>query len=239
MNNISSPSALIPLPPIGRGRQVMEAVADYIHRAGLKPGDRLPAERELTAALGVGRSSVREAVGQLSALGVVETRVGSGTYLLRSVSAQTVYVPLSLTIANLSEALLKTLEVRRGIEIEASMAAARRRTEADLNEIEAALLEIDRTHYSEEGSGMADLAFHLAIYDAAHNPLFRQLLEQFRGLFEQFWQRPFGRSDFAARSYPMHRSLFEAIRDGDPETAAKETRKILNIVDEDIRTMSE
>lgn len=231
-------TALAPLPPIGRSRQVMEAVADYIHRSGLKPGDRLPAERELMSALAVGRSSVREAVSQLSALGVVETRIGSGTYLRRPVSAQTVYMPLSLTTASFTEALKMTLEVRRGIEIEASIAAARRRTDEDLQKIEAALIEIDRTHHSQAGGAKADLAFHLAIYDASRNPLFSQLLEQIRGLFEQFWQRPFGRSDFAARSYPFHRSLFEAIRDGDSAAAAEETKKILDIVDEDIRIMS-
>lgn len=238
MTQSNAAQPLAPLPPIGRSRQVMDVLADYIDRSGLKPGDRLPAERELTAALQVGRSSVREAVSQLSALGVVETRVGSGTYLLRPVSAQTVYMPLALTANGLTDALLMTLEVRRGIEIEASAAAARRRTSADIEKIEAALLEIDRTHYTEEGSGKADLAFHLAIYDASHNPLFGQLLEQIRGLFERFWQRPFGRSDFAARSYPFHRTLSEAIRNGDPEAAAEETKKILDIVDEDIRTMS-
>jgi len=88
-----------------------------------------------------------------------------------------------------------------------------------------------------KSGGQADLAFHLSIYDAAHNPLFGQLLEQIRHLFERFWDRPFDRKDFAGRSFPFHRTLFEAIRDGNAAAAAAETRKILDIVEEDIRTM--
>ena len=97
---------------------------------------------------------------------------------------------------------------------------------------------MERVHLRDGTSGPQDLAFHLAIYDAERNPLFRQLLEQMRGLFEAFWSIPFDRHDFAARSFPFHRMLFEAIRDGDPAAAAAHTRAILDIVEEDIKEMS-
>ena len=64
------------------------------------------------------------------------------------------------------------------------------------------------------------------------------MLEQLRELFEQFWSKPFDRPDFAARSVPFHRMLYEAIRDRDPAAAAAHTRAILDIVEEDIRDMS-
>lgn len=231
-------AALLALPPIGRARQVAEALSAHIDAARLTPGDRLPPERELMAALGVGRSSIREAVSQLSALGVLETRIGSGTYLLKPVSARTVHLPLSVEAHGLADGLQLTLEVRRGIEIEAAAAAARRRTPEDLVRMEAALDEMERTHHREGTSGESDLAFHLTVYDASGNPLFRQVLEQLRELFERFWAKPFDRPDFAARSFPFHRMLFDAIRDGDPAAAAQHTRAILDIVEEDIRDMS-
>lgn len=87
-------------------------------------------------------------------------------------------------------------------------------------------------------SGPEDLAFHLAVYDATHNPLFRQLLEQMRETFERFWDHPFDRQDFARRSFPYHRTLFNAIVDRDPEAARAETQKILDVVEEDIKEMS-
>ena len=103
-----------PLPPLGRARQVAEALSIYIEAAQLGPGDRLPTERELMQALGVGRSSIREAVSHLQALGVLEARIGSGTYILKPVSAHTVHLPLSIEAGGLADALLLTLEVRRG-----------------------------------------------------------------------------------------------------------------------------
>ena len=225
------------LPQQGRSEQVIKALAKFMTRHKLNPGDRLPPERDLAEALGVARTSIREAVSQLSALGVLEPRIGSGTYVLRTISSDTVYMPLSLEADGLEDVLMKALEVRRGIEVEASVAAAKRRTAEDLVRIEAALDHMEALFKPEGGSGPADMAFHMTIYDASHNPLFRQLLEQFRNLFEKFWTRPYGRSDFASSSFPYHRSLFEAIRDQDPVRAEQETRKLLEAVENDIRAM--
>jgi DNA-binding FadR family transcriptional regulator len=227
-----------PLPPIDRARQVTQALASYIDRASLQAGDRLPAERELMAALAVGRSTIREAIRHFQALGVIESRKGSGTFLLKPVTTATVHMPLSFDAMHLRDVLLQTLEVRRGIECEAGMVAARRRTAEDLAIIEEKLDEMERVHLAKGTSGPEDLAFHLAIYDAAHNPLFRQLLEQMRGAFERFWEKPFDRPDFARRSFPFHRTLFNAIAAADPEAARAETLKILEVVEEDIKEMS-
>ena len=229
---------IMPLPAVDRARQVTEALATYVQQAQLKAGDRLPAERELMAALAVGRSTIREFIRHFQALGVIETRKGSGTYLLKPVTSATIHMPLSFDPAHLREALLQTLEVRRGIETEASMVAARRRTAEDLVEIEAKLEDMERAHHARGSSGPEDLAFHLAVYDATHNPLFRQLLEQMRDAFERFWEHPFDRQDFARRSFPFHRTLFDAIAAKDPQAAQRETLKILDIVEEDIKEMS-
>ena len=229
---------IAPLPPIDRARQVTEALASYIDRASLQAGDRLPAERELMAALAVGRSTIREAIRHFQALGVIESRKGSGTYLLKPVTTGTVHMPLSFDAVHLRDVLLQTLEVRRGIECEAGMVAARRRRAEDLVIIEEKLDEMERVQLAKGTSGPEDLAFHLAIYDATHNPLFRQLLEQMRGAFERFWEKPFNRPDFARRSFPFHRTLFNAIAAEDPEAARAETLKILAVVEEDIKDMS-
>src|SRR5262245_31769487 len=86
MRATSSDGPLIrPLPAIDRARQVTDALAHYIEDAKLQAGDRLPAERELMSALAVGRSTIREAIRHFQALGVIETRKGSGTYLLKPV----------------------------------------------------------------------------------------------------------------------------------------------------------
>ena len=239
MKTANARATLLPLPPADRAQQVTAALADYIARSHLAPGDRLPAERELMTALAVGRSTIREVIRHFQALGVVEARKGSGTYLLRAISGTTIHMPLSMETAHLRDALLKTLEVRRGIECEAGMVAARMRTEDDIRDIEEKLNEMERVHLAKGTSGPEDLQFHLAIYDATHNPLFKQLLEQMRGAFERFWDKPFDRPDFARRSFPFHRTLFDAIAARDPEAARAETLKILAIVEEDIKDMSQ
>lgn len=232
-------AAIMPLPPMDRARQVTEALAAFIGQANLKAGDRLPAERELMTALAVGRSTIREVIRHFQALGVMETRKGSGTYLLKPVTTATIHMPLSFDAVHLRDALLQTLEVRRGIECEANMVAARRRTAGDLVVIEEKLDAMERVHLAKGTSGPEDLAFHLAIYEATHNPLFRQLLEQMREAFERFWDEPFDRPDFARRSFPFHRTLFNAIAAQDTEAARRETLKILDVVEEDIKEMSQ
>ncbi|WP_414709212.1 FadR/GntR family transcriptional regulator [Rhizobium sp.] len=229
---------LTPLPSIDRTRQVIDALSDFIEASELQAGQRLPTERELMAALSVGRSTIREVLTHFQALGVMETRKGSGTYLLKPVSKSTIHMPLSLDTTHLRDVLLQTLEVRRGIECEAGMVAARKRSTADIVVIEEKLNEMERVHIAKGTSGPEDLAFHLAVYDASHNPLFKQLLEQMRGTFERFWTHPFDRQDFARRSFPFHRTLFNAIVAQDPEAARAETLKILDVVEEDIKEMS-
>lgn len=229
---------MTPLPVMDRVRQVEGALVEFVERADLKPGSRLPAERELMSALGVGRSTIREVIRKFQALGIIDSRKGSGNYLLKPISTATVHMPISIEAESLRDALLMTLEVRRGIEVEASMAAARRRTEDDIETMRLRLEEMERVHLAEGTSGKADLAFHLSIYDATHNSLFKQLLEQMREGFERFWSKPFDRPDFASRSFPFHRTLFNAIVAADAPAARQETLKILEIVEEDIKDMS-
>ena len=210
-----------------------------IGSAKLRPGDQLPTERQLMAALAVGRSTVREAISRFQALGVLEARKGCGTFLVRAVSPDTIHLPLTIDAIALRDRLLQTLEVRRGLEVEAGAAAARHASAEDIARMEDKLIAMERVHLEKGTAGREDLAFHLAIYDATHNPLFRQLLEGIREAVEQFFENPFDRADFARRSFPLHRELFEAIRGRDADGARDKTRAILAIVQEDIEAMSQ
>lgn len=231
-------ASLAPLPAADRMTAVSGALARFIAEAALRPGDRLPTERALMESLAVGRSTVREVLRQFQARGIVETRGGSGTVLKRALSADAIHLPLTIDTGALRDRLVQTLEVRRGLEIEASAVAAHRAGPDDIARMEARLDAMEAVHLEKGTAGREDLAFHLSIYDAAHNPLFRQLLEQIREAFEGFFDKPFDRPDFARRSFPFHRELFDAIRSRDAELARDRTRAILAIVAEDIEAMS-
>ena len=237
MSDLSPNEATIePIAIVGRQEAILKALSDFVERAGLQPGEQLPTERALMQSLQVGRSTIREVLRHWQALGVVEVRKGSGTYLKRPVSGSTIYLPLSIEAER--DALLHTVEVRRGLETEAGALAALRATPEDLQDIEAKLIEMERVFAKNGTAGPEDLAFHLSIYDASHNPLFGQLLSQMREAIASLFSQPFDRSDFAARSYPFHRMLFEAIVARDPEAARRHTLSILAVVEEDIIGMS-
>lgn len=225
-----------PIETSGRRDAILQSLTQFIVQSDLKPGDQLPPERELMTGLKVGRSSIREAIGHMQALGIVEIKRGSGTYLKRPVSEQTLFMPLS--IATQRDGLLQTLEVRRGLEVEASMLAAKRATQEDIAQMRTALDAMEAEHLEFGTAGQADLVYHLSIYKASGNPLFEQLLGQMRETFESFFAKPFNRSDFARDSFEFHRMLFDAIVARDPESARQHTLAILEIVENDIVRMS-
>ena len=107
-------SYLEPLETRTRGVAVLDALAEMIERAGLRIGDRLPPEVSLAAALGVGRSTIREALNRWEGLGIIRRRRGDGTYLAARVQTSRGLVPIMVRLEG--EALLRLIEVRRALE---------------------------------------------------------------------------------------------------------------------------
>jgi len=191
-------------------QQVLEAVRD------LPPGTRLPSERELTQQLGVGRSTVREALQGLAMMGVIEIRHGQG-----------VFVADRPAIAGESEQSLppkevtdELLEARRIVEVELARLAAERRTESDLGKMQS-LLDAHREDLAAgRGPIMQASQFHLLVADAAKNqiladvvrPFFRLMLERGPQLYETT-------DGYAQWELEQHQRICDAIRSGDAETA--------------------
>ncbi len=191
-------------------QQVLEAVRD------LPAGTRLPSERELTQQLGVGRSTVREALQGLAMMGVIEIRHGQG-----------VFVADRPAIAGDGERSLppkevtdELLEARRIVEVELARLAAERRTEGDLMKMQSLL----DTHRADLAAGRGPIMqasqFHLLVADAAKNqiladvvrPFFRLMLERGPQLYETT-------DGYAQWELEQHQRICDAIRSGDAETA--------------------
>lgn len=228
---------LPPARPVGADQAVLKALSDFVARAGLGEGDRLPPERELAERLGVGRSTVREALKRWEALGVVAMRKGSGTYLAMAVGADAIHAPVTLRVER--QAVLYILELRRTIEVESARLAALRATEADRARIMTALEALE-TAYAKWGVAVQeDRAFHEAIYAASHNPLFlqifRQVVTRFNDAFNATDANPFVVKPFTDGSMPDHRRLALAIQAGDPDGAVATVTAILDFVEQEIR----
>lgn len=189
----------------------------------LQAGQRFPTESELCGELGVSRSSLREAVRMLAALGVVEVRQGSGTYVSQLRAADIVR-SLSLTVGLLPlEGLLEIYELRRVLEGHAASQAAARRSEEVVQRMEALLDELEACTDPDETAEL-DHRFHSMVAEAGGNPTLAAVLDVFRSRSRnyQIFSSPSG-SEIKRVSDEGHRAIAVAIaaRDcGAAETAA-------------------
>ncbi len=223
----------MPIETQSRTQAVVDGLSSYIAEAGLKANDCLPAERKLAASLGVSRPILREALRHLAALGVIETKNGSGTYLREALSLHDQHIVMKLEAERTS--LLQALELRRALEAEAAGLVAIHASDGEIAELGQLVDTLEREFYEAGDNIEADKAFHLALYRYCDNPLFSQLLAPIWELFEQFWQRPLGKKDFADRTLTLHRRIYERIRARDTEGARRAVRELLQIDEEDLR----
>jgi GntR family transcriptional repressor for pyruvate dehydrogenase complex len=206
-----------------------ELVADHllqqIKNGERNPGDRLPSVVELAENYGVGRSTIREAVSALKAMGWLDVRHGGGTFVSKTLPTE----PKNAADLLFRDAgsLIELLEVRKALEVGAASLAATRRDELHLQRLRKLLglmeQSLDRNETAE--GERADAAFHRAIVDASGNQLFIQLTEslseRFASTIRQTRELWFYRENAtAARLLQEHRSIFDAIENQDGNLAA-------------------
>jgi GntR family transcriptional repressor for pyruvate dehydrogenase complex len=182
----------------------------HLIRGDWQPGDRVPAERELCVRLGVGRASLREAMKALEIMGMIETRLGDGTYVRNR--SDFLSRPLLWAIASSSEAEAHELvEARRLIEVELAGLAAERATAEDLKEIAATLERMENALVKAVEFLQADIDFHLSIGKAAHNSILMNALHLIRNLLMQWIGTALEVKGVAQQALDQHRAIFMAV----------------------------
>lgn len=186
-------------------------------------GQRLPGETTLAAQLGVGRSTVREAIAQLAGGGVLDSRQGAGVFLL----ALDVVEDWDTILRDAD--IVAVLEARTAIEADAASHAARRRTPADLRTMRAALAARSKEGLSIEKLVDADTAFHRAVVVAAHNEVLLEMFDAFvprvrRSMVEMLRARPAVGAEEDGADHDAHEELLSAIRAGDAREASAASR---------------
>ncbi|WP_427893443.1 FadR/GntR family transcriptional regulator [Kribbella sp. GL6] len=199
--------------------QVIASMQQMISTHEWPIGARIPTEPELVAALGVGRNTVREAVRALSHSGVLEARQGDGTYV-RAPSE----LPAVMRRRVAAAELRSVIEVRRAYETEAARLAASRRTSDDMNVLERACAARDAAWRAGDLREFvdADVAFHLAVVDAAKNPLLSELYVAFADLTRDSVAAVIG-PELRDDNYVDHSQLLEALRAQNAEAAMQAT----------------
>lgn len=204
---------------------VASRIMQLIAEANLKPGDRLPTERELGRELGVSRHTVSQAVKVLAVSGVLRSRQGSGIYVART-SPPTASGFIDVTVRGDPQQVQQLCEFRMTLEMQTARLAAERITPRLLRRIEEVAL---ATHTSAERQEArqfteADREFHLGIAEATGNSYLTSAVAAVLPL--QFWAADTlmgidgGKPGSPITAAAQHFAIFQCIRDGDAEAAA-------------------
>lgn len=205
----------------GPGVELTRRLLEFLLSGELKPGQRIPSERQLAEALQAGRSTVREAIKSLSLLGLLEQRVGDGTYLSSSTSdllPQVIEWGLLLGEKRLDD----LLEARYYLEVQLTGWAAARRSEEQLTELREIIQRMRDAGDDFDTYVQADIAFHLKLAEASGNSVLASVLTNVQSLLRAWASRVIRTAGETKTSLAMHEPILDAVElaDGDAARAA-------------------
>ncbi|WP_274362830.1 FadR/GntR family transcriptional regulator [Paenibacillus thermotolerans] len=211
---------------------VSEELQKYIAEKELGEGDKLPSVEELTKLLGVGRSSLREALRYLEAIDIIKVVNGKGIYVK---DARSFRYTGKVKIESEKKFLLHILDVRRALEGKAVELAAQRIDDETIELMRICLEEYDDRKRKGLDTSAIDFEFHQYIYKAAANPLLQSVFESISELYERFFVEPLGEKQLFDDTYPFHRTLYQGLVKHDVGHALREFHKMMDCVEENIR----
>jgi GntR family transcriptional regulator, transcriptional repressor for pyruvate dehydrogenase complex len=222
-------SRLKPVTPRTVADQVAEQLRYLINSGEFKPGDKIPGERDLAARMGVGRPAVREALRELKAHGLLVSGRGARGTVVAGMPSPQFAIPIARTLGSGAERIVELMEVRSAVEIEAAGLAARRATIEDLHRLSDIV-----GAAGERITPDSDVAFHAAIAEATHNPLFESVIREpvdllhdhMAAILSAYYAEPGG----ATALQQQHDAIRRAIRSGNEEKARQAMRQHLDYV---------
>ncbi|ALS27109.1 FadR/GntR family transcriptional regulator [Paenibacillus cisolokensis] len=212
---------------------VAQEIQNFIREHRLKEGDRLPSVAEMTELFGVGRSSLREALRYLEAIGIVRVENGKGVFVRDAIDA--FRFSGTIRVEHERRYLLAALDVRRALEGKAVELAAKRITPGQVKEIEQCLKEYKRLKENGKDTSKIDFMFHMLVIKAAGNPVLESVLTSVSGMYERFFNEPLGEKRLFDETYPYHFTMFEGIAAHDVDRAMTEFHKLMDSVESLIR----
>jgi GntR family transcriptional regulator, transcriptional repressor for pyruvate dehydrogenase complex len=215
--------------------QIVQQIEESLLKGALKPGDQLPAERELAQRFGVSRTAVREAVKALSEKGLVESFSGRGTFITDG-SSHAIQKSIDLAArTSQPDGLAHLAEARAILEPEIAALAAGRIEEQHLVTMREAYEVMEHASHDPEAYIEADLDFHLSLAEAASNPIILSLIDSIVGLLREQRMRIFKVEGGPQRGQFHHKQILEAVERRDPKAARKAMQAHLQQVREDSR----
>jgi GntR family transcriptional repressor for pyruvate dehydrogenase complex len=214
-------NATAPLTKVARSTLTSDIYAQLVAQlinGAWSEGQRIPPERELGVQLGVGRTSLREALKALEIMGMIETRLGDGTYVCNRsefLSRPLLWAIMGSDSSDASE----LIEARRFIESELVSLAACRATTEDVKAIGDCMDNMELHLTDPVAFQEADINFHLAVAKAAHNRILQNALHLIRNLMQQWIGRALTGQRVPEVALEQHKQIFLAIAKRNPERA--------------------
>jgi GntR family transcriptional regulator, transcriptional repressor for pyruvate dehydrogenase complex len=208
------------LGPVTRPRLyevIVEQLVAYISDKNLSEGDRLPAERDLAAKLGVSRASVSQALVALEVQGVLSVRHGDGAILLRRPTEERAIRALR----EHADRIPDIIEARVALEVNLAGLAAARRTDAEMAAIDTAIATMEAEVEAGDRGVLGDEMFHEAITAAAHSSLLAKLMHEISGLIRETRIESLSQQNRPRASLEGHRRIADAIRKQDADAASR------------------
>jgi GntR family transcriptional repressor for pyruvate dehydrogenase complex len=196
------------------GQEVMAQLLDLILKGHLKPGDQLPTQSQLTEQLQVGRSTVREALKGLAAMGLVEMKAGRGTFV-KQMMPRTVISP-ELQALSMHRALTEHIwEAREILEPEIVALAVQRATEGDLSAIHDIMTEAEEAFKHGEPVDQLSPGFHLAIARASHSEVLVIFIESILSVLVHKEKLARRNPSYVQWELQSHRVIYKCIAERD------------------------
>lgn len=223
--------------------QVFDYLFNEIKEGKMKPGDKLPNERELSQMLGVSRPSLREALRAMTQLGLVTTRHGGGTYINTYDEMYLMSILRYITVIS-DDLLLDLVQVRKILEAEATRLAAINATDEDLSKIESYATERSTLalRYADELDAVRtelnalDFNFHKSIAEASKNKVIMAFVISIQSTFTEHQNRVFAKSRLTHIVNKTHLEIVDALKKHDPELAQSLMYKHLEMVEGSLHT---
>jgi GntR family transcriptional repressor for pyruvate dehydrogenase complex len=208
------------LRPVTRPRLyevIVEQLCAYIADNEMGPGDRLPAERDLAANLGVSRASLSQALVALEVQGVLSVRHGDGAVLVRRPAEERAIKALR----EHADRIPDIIEAREALEVKLAGLAAARRTDAEMAAIDAAIAKMESEIEVGERGVTGDEMFHEAMTTAAHSSLLAKLMHEISGLIKETRIESLSQEDRPRASLEGHKRIADAVRKQDAQQAER------------------
>ena len=222
-----------PIKPRKIYEQIVEQIKAMIAEGNLKPGDRLPSEREMSDRLKVSRASVREALSALHLVGLVEIKPGDGAFI-KQTNIDSIIEPLALALLMERNTDNEILEVRKGLEVEAAGLAALRRSDDDLAKMRKILDKMKRDTVQVDFNERADMEFHCIIAKASQNVLIARLMNAVSDTIGSTMYanrlKLYSIQKMPEKFLDDHEAIYEAIKNGDSMEARKKMFEHLLVV---------